>query len=269
MMKKIFLLLIISLFIPNIAFADNIGITYDNGFYHIVLNGNKIKKKIEFVQSDKLITNKEIHDKYKSKLTINTGFFDLKNQQTISYVVNKKKLIADPTKNYSLMNNKELAPYMGKILNRSELRIIKCGLKYKYDIARHNEPVCKHCKIIASAQGGPQILPVKNLDKNLQDEFFIVKKGNKVVRQSASVLFRTARTVVGIKNDELHILIFPTDCAKTMSEVAIICRNLGFEKAMAFDGGSSTSLDYKSIHVVSTQFKGDTGRKLKSFMIVR
>ena len=267
-MKKIFLFLIF-LLVQNTAFADNISLIYNDGYYHVILNGDKIKKKIEFVQSDKLITNKAIHDKYKSKLTINTGFFDLKNQQTISYIVNKKKIIADPTKNTSLMANKELAPYMEKILNRSELRIIKCGLKYKYDIARHNDPVCKHCKIIASAQGGPQVLPVKDLDKNLQEEFFILKNGNKVIRQSASVLFRTARTIVGIKNDELHILIFPTDGAKTMSEVAIICRDLGFEKAMAFDGGSSTSLDYKNIHVVSTQFQGDTGRKLKSFMIVK
>ncbi|MBR1907465.1 phosphodiester glycosidase family protein [bacterium] len=267
-MKKLILFFLFML-IPAAAFAEDITVSYTDGFYHIVLNGNKIKKKIEFVQSDELITNKEIHDKYNSRLTINTGFFDLKNKKTISYIVNNKKIIADPTKNCDLMNNKELAPYMDKILNRSELRIVKCGLKYKYQIARHSDPVCKHCKIIASAQGGPQLLPVCDLDKNLQEEFFIVRKNGKVIRQSASVLFRTARTIVGIKNDELHILIFTTDNAKTISEAAFICRNFGFEKAMAFDGGSSTSLDYKDIHVISTQFQGDTGRRLKSFMSVK
>lgn len=42
------------------------------------------------------------------------------------------------------------------------------------------------------------------------------------------------------------------------------------EKAMAFDGGSSTSLDYKDeIHVTSIGTKDDnTGRKLKSFLVV-
>jgi len=269
-MKKLILLFLL-IFVPVKVFASDtdINLDYDNGIYHAVLTGNKIIKKIEFIQSDTLITNKEIHDKYKSKLTINTGFFDLKNQKTISYIVNNKKVIADPSKNYNLMNNKELKPYMDKILNRSELRIVKCGLKYKYQIAKHNEPVCKHCKIITSAQGGPQLLPLCDLDKNLQEEFFIVRKNNKVIRQSASVLFRTARTVVGIKNNELHILIFTTDNAKTISEVAMICRDFGFEKAMAFDGGSSTSLDYKNIHVISTQFQGDTGRRLKSFMIIK
>ena len=38
---------------------------------------------------------------------------------------------------------------------------------------------------------------------------------------------------------------------------------------MAFDGGSSTSLNYKKINVISTQSNGDTGRALKSFMIVK
>ena len=157
---------------------------------------------------------------------------------------------------------------MDKILNRSELRILKCGRKYKYDIARHNDPVCNCCKLIASAQGGPQLLPVTDIYQTLEDEFFIVRKNGKVVRQSASVLFRAARTVVGIKDNNLHILIFTNNARKTIPEVAIICRNFGFEKAMAFDGGSSTSLDYENIHVISTQYTGDTGRRLKSFMII-
>ena len=266
-MRKLFLILLIA-FVQLPVFAQDIRVSEDNGIYHIVLEGNKIKKKIEFVQSDKLITNQCIHQKYDSRLTINTGFFDLKNQKTISYIVNDKKIIADPTENASLMNSKELQPYMDKILNRSELRILKCGRKYKYDVAKHNDPVCDCCKLIASAQGGPQLLPVTDIYQTLEDEFFIVRKNGKVVRQSASVLFRAARTVVGIKDNNLHILIFTNNARKTIPEVAIICRNLGFEKAMAFDGGSSTSLDYENIHVISTQYTGDTGRRLKSFMIV-
>ena len=266
-MKKIILVLLM-LFIQLPVLAKDISISENNGIYHIVLSGNKIKKKIEFVQSDKLITNQDIHNKYNSRLTINTGFFDLKNQKTISYIVNNKEIIADPTENKSLMNSKELQPYMDKILNRSELRILKCGRKFKYDIARHNEPVCKPCTLIASVQGGPQLLPVSDIYQTLEDEFFIVRRDNKVVRQSASVLFRAARTVVGIKDNDLHILIFSNNARKTIPEVSIICRNLGFEKAMAFDGGSSTSLDYENIHIISTQYTGDTGRRLKSFMII-
>ena len=51
-------------------------------------------------------------------------------------------------------------------------------------------------------------------------------------------------------------------------EVQKLCKNLGFDRAMAFDGGSSTSLNYKnSIEVVSTVGDGG-GRMLKSFMII-
>ena len=48
-----------------------------------------------------------------------------------------------------------------------------------------------------------------------------------------------------------------------------LCANAGLDSAMAFDGGSSTSFNYKNIGVVSTQSSGDTGRALKSFMIIK
>ena len=52
-------------------------------------------------------------------------------------------------------------------------------------------------------------------------------------------------------------------------EARDLCSSYGLDSAMAFDGGSSTSFDYKNIHVVSTQESGDTGRALKSFLIIK
>jgi hypothetical protein len=52
-----------------------------------------------------------------------------------------------------------------------------------------------------------------------------------------------------------------------MYEVRDLCKKLEFDRAMAFDGGSSTSLNYKnSIDVVSTSDEG--GRMLKSFLLI-
>ena len=51
-------------------------------------------------------------------------------------------------------------------------------------------------------------------------------------------------------------------------EARDLCASYGLDSAMAFDGGSSTSLNYKKINVVSTEDGGGTGRGLKSFMIV-
>ena len=52
-------------------------------------------------------------------------------------------------------------------------------------------------------------------------------------------------------------------------EARDLCLNEGLDSAMAFDGGSSTSFNYKKISVTSTQDSNDTGRALKSFMIIK
>ena len=53
-----------------------------------------------------------------------------------------------------------------------------------------------------------------------------------------------------------------------MYEVQQLCKSYGLDRVMAFDGGSSTSMNYKNnLEVIS--IKGDgAGRMLKSFMLV-
>ena len=264
-MKKIIILLAL-LFIGNLSFAaEPIEINFDDGIYHIILHGEKIKKKIRFISSEALITNKEMHQNTKAILTINAGFFDPKNQKTISYITNDYVTLEDPRFNESLMNNPELRRNLDKILNRTEFRILECndeGTKFRYEIAPHNNPTTFGCVVRTAAQGGPSILP----DLRLEEEFFIVKKNGEVVRESSSVLQKTSRTIVGLKNGELHILIITDEHPMDLYEVRDFCKNLGLDRAMAFDGGSSTSMNYKDeIEVIST--KGDGGgRSLKSFM---
>ena len=231
----------------------------------------KIKKQIKFVSSPNLITNKEAHNKSGSLLTINTGFFDPNNQKTISYIVNDSQTVEDPIFNENMMINPVLRQNMQKILSRTEFRILDCDSKLKYEIAQHNANVDFLCSIVTSAQGGPQLLPILRLE----EEFFIVKdeEGN-IVRESASVLHKTARTLIGIKNlpkgeQEAHIFIVTNEHPMDIFEARDLCKSYELDSAMAFDGGSSTSLNYKKINVVSTQSSGDTGRALKSFMIVQ
>ena len=70
--------------------------TYGDGIYHFVLSGEKMKKQINFISSQSLITNKEAHAKSGSLLTINAGFFDPKNQKSMSYIVNDSLTVEDP-----------------------------------------------------------------------------------------------------------------------------------------------------------------------------
>lgn len=247
--------------------AGSINIDKDNGVYHIVLKGEKIKKKIKFVVSEDLITNREAHIKGRSLLTVNAGFFDPKNGKTISYVVTDRMISADPMFNSSLLTNPFFRKNMNTVLNRSEFRIMQCGNNFEYSIVSHKADVPFGCVLITSAQGGPLILP----ELRLEEEGFIVKNSEgKVIRESASVLHKTSRTIIGIKGtDECHILIITDDNPMDMYEVQKLCKDLKLDRAMAFDGGSSTSLNYKNnIEVVST--KGDgAGRMLKSFLIIQ
>ena len=231
----------------------------------------KIKKQIKFVSSPNLITNKEAHIKAGSLLTINTGFFDPNNQKTISYIVNDSQIVEDPIFNENMMTNPVLRQNMQKILNRTEFRVLDCDSKLKYEIAQHNLNVDFLCSIVTSAQGGPQLLP----QLRLEEEFFVVKddEGN-VIRESASVLHKTARTLIGIKNlnqdrQEVHIFIVTNEHPMDIFEARDLCKQYGLDSAMAFDGGSSTSMNYKKLSITSTQSSGDTGRALKSFMIIQ
>jgi len=269
-MKKVFLILITLFFTTLISWGltcEPVQIDYQDGIYHIKLSGKKVEKGLKFVTSEKLMTNKDAHLGSGSKLTINTGFFDPKNQKTISYIVTDGQIAADPLLNENLLMNPLLRQNIDKIINRPEFRVINCDGKISYEIVPHKTGTDFACSVVTSAQGGPMILP----DLSLEEDFFILKKDGKIVRESASVLEKTARTIIALKGQppcqEIHILIVTNKNPKTIYEVQELCQKLGFDRAMAFDGGSSTSLNYKkSTDVVSTKDAG--GRMLKSFMIL-
>lgn len=258
--------LFISVLLVSPVFAGDISVKKDDGIYHIILKGEKIKKKIKFVVSEDLITNREAHVKGKSTLTVNAGFFDPKNGKTISYVVTDKMISADPMFNPALLANPFFRRNMNKVLNRSEFRVMQCGNKFEYSIVSHKSEVPFGCTLITSAQGGPLILP----ELKMEEEGFIVKNAQgQVVRESASVLHKTSRTIIGLKGtDECHILIITDENPMDLYEVQKLCNELKLDRAMAFDGGSSTSMNYKNdVEVIS--IKGDgAGRMLKSFMLV-
>lgn len=267
-MKKFVFLLLFFLVCANVSFAAQpIDISYNDGIYEIVLKGEKIKKRIKFLSSESLITNKEAHQRTKAVLTVNAGYFDPKNEKSISYIVTDRNTAEDPLLNQSLLDNPVLRRNMDKILNRTEFRVVECyNGKLHYEIVPHKSSVDFACNIITSAQGGPLIYP----QLRLEEEFFVVKDSDgKVIRESCSVLHKTARTIIGLKDGEAHILIITDEHPMDLYEVHDYVKNLGWDRAMAFDGGSSTSMNYlKKYNVIS--LKGDgAGRSLKSFMIIK
>ncbi|MDD3236882.1 MAG: phosphodiester glycosidase family protein [Candidatus Gastranaerophilales bacterium] len=233
------------------------------GLYVVKINTQHLKGEIKPHYVVHLTTNKDIYEETKAKLVVNAGFFDPKNEQTISYLTIDDKPVLDPHRNSNLMNNVALKPYLPKIFNRSEFRVLidKDG-KLKYDIAPHNYAVPEGYKIKYAIQGGPQLLPTLRLE----EEFFVLKKDGKIVSQSASSLRKYARTAIGIKDNDVYIIIATTKVPMTLEQVANYAKTMELEKAMAFDGGGSTSIDVEDLHIVSD--KDSTARKLKSFLIV-
>lgn len=264
-MKKLLLLMLSLIITTSTAMASpGIDIQYNDGIYHITLKGERIKKHIKFLSSDSLMTNKEAHQRAKSRLTINAGYFDPENGESMSYIVSDRNTVDDPQVSKSILNNPVLRRNMDKILNRTEFRVVECDNgKFHYEIVPHKSSVDFGCNIITSAQGGPLVYP----QLRLEEEFFVVKQDGVVVRESCSVLHKTSRTIIGLKNGEAHILIITDKHPMDMYEVHDYVKNLGWDRAMAFDGGSSTSMNYLKQYNVTSIGDG-AGRSLKSFMVV-
>lgn len=255
--------------LPACTGCKNIEINENNGIYVFRIpyeGGFKVKPFV----SDKLVYNKDIFKQTKAELVINAGYFDPKNQGTSSYVVMDKKLILDPETNKNLMDNASLKPHMKEILNRTEFRVLECGGKTKYEIAAHKARTPYKCEIIHSIQGGPLLYP----DLRMKEEYFVATEGTKVTRDSITALQKCARTAVGLKGNDLYIIIATTANPLTLPELSEVCKSLCLDRAMNFDGGGSTSLDfkgtdspkYKNLHIISDKDK--SARKLKSFLVI-
>ena len=266
-MKKLLILLLVLFISSNIVKAgvSPIEVTYNDGIYEIALKGEKIKKQVKFISSDSLITNKEAHQRAKAKLTVNAGYFDPENQKSISYIVTDRNTTDDPLVNENLLRNPFLMKNLDKIINRTEFRVVECDNgKFHYEIVPHKSSVDFGCNIITSAQGGPLVYP----QLRLEEEAFIVKKDGEVIRESCSVLHKTSRTIIGLKNGEARILIITDEHPMDMYEVHEYVKKLGWDRAMAFDGGSSTSMNYLDKYNITSVGDG-AGRSLKSFLIVK
>lgn len=265
-MKKLFAsIFVLVVFFVTTAFQNEKDITVTEqtpGVYVIKLNTVKLKGCIRPYFVKDLTTNKEVYDYTKARLVVNAGFFDPKNQHTTSFVTIDSNVVLDPQNNTNLVNNPVLKPYLDKIYNRSEFRVLSCGGDIKYDIAPHNAPVETTCYIKHAIQGGPGLVP----DLRLEEEFFILKKNGKIVSQSASSLMKYPRTAIGIKDNNVYLIIATTKAPMSLEEVSNLAKSLGLQKAMAFDGGGSTSLDFEGLHIISD--KDSTARKLKSFLMV-
>lgn len=249
--KTIFLsLLLLSISIPALAKEkiEHQKITFKNTEVNFITISNKAKLKVASYLPNKNL--KEVLELNKAVAVINAGYFNHSNGESVSYVVDNNKIIADPTKNKDLMTNKVLKPIIDKILKvRGEFRILKKGNSITYNIANRN---IFESDIVSSLQAGPILLPFLDLEK---EGFIIKNKSGEIIRDSISYSSKVARSAIGLKAN--GDVIFMSCSAKnnqglTIKEEAELMSFLGCKKALNLDGGSSVSLVWKEEKILKT-----------------
>ncbi len=270
-MKKISLLFISILFFAfynfNLQVIAKEKIEYKNpcaGIMIFKINTKKYGNKIKPFVSNELLTTQKVYDDNCFDLVVNGGFFDVKSKKGVSYVVLNNETVEDVENNINLVNWLKNQNRLENVLSRSELRILEKNKnnKLKFDIAYHNAPVKKGYTIKHSLQAGPMLAPEMDLVK----EGFVIMEDDKVKFQSVDILKRRERTAIGLRGKYLYIVLFTKDHKVDANEMRDYMKNeLKLKKIMAFDGGLSTSLNYKDITVGSL---GKYQRKVKSFLVI-
>ena len=265
-MKKKIIFLILSIllsFCPVLA-KEKFEVINDTPGIHIFkINTKKYGKKIKPYVSKKLTTPQRIYEDNCFDFVVNAGFFDVKNGKSVSYVVIDNEMVSDVEDNIKLMQELKNQNRFEKVLSRTELRILENKRhKLKFDIARHNEPIKKGYKIKHSIQAGPMLLPTMDLAQ----EGFVTIENDIVKSQSVDILKRRERTAIGIKGKHLYIVLFTKDHKVDAHEMKkYMEETLKVKKAMAFDGGLSTAVNYKNISIGSL---GKYQRRVKSFLVI-
>lgn len=216
----------------------------------------------------------EFAKQHEAIAAINGGYFDPVNQKTTSYIVRSGKLVADPRTNERLIDNPDLQPYLGKILNRVELRRYFCQQQARYDIVLHSAPVPNDCILQDALGGGPGLLP---LDTSVAEGFIAYQDGE-IIRDAIGSNSPNARSAVGITAAGDLILVMaaqrsplPRNSGISLPDLANFLATLGVTKAMNLDGGSSAALYYRGqtfYGKVDSEGKR-IEREIKSVLLVR
>jgi hypothetical protein len=193
--------------------------------------------------------------KHNALVAINGGFFNLNDGESTSYIVIDGKPQCEPKENKSLVNNPKLKPFLKVIFNRSELRILTDNNGARsIQIAKHNDPIPHGLRLQGSIQAGPQLLPVLTDE---QEAFVRTAPGGAhggtthsgAMVDSIGSHKTAARTACGITSDGHLMLVCVANkrqneysAGVTLAQLADMLRKLGCQRAVNFDGGTSTTM---------------------------
>ena len=184
--------------------------------------------------------------RHRAILGINGGYFNLSDGQSTCYVVINGKNQCEPKHNKALIDNPKLKPYLGTIFNRSELRILRNGNgNTRMEVSKHTKPIPPGWLLESSLQAGPELLP----ELTAQQEVFVRTNPDGTTTDSIGSRRPAARTACGITPDGHVVLLCVASKGQdefssgiSLEELAQILKLLGCDKAINFDGGTSTTM---------------------------
>lgn len=224
---------------------------------------------------DKTSTTAEQVQRSGALAGINGGYFNLSDGESASFVVRSAKLELDPRLNRALTENEKLKDFLPAIFNRSELRILEAeDGRLDYEICEHSAPVSGGFKLLDAIQGGPLLLPTLTAAK----EAFLRTNidGSTVdaigVKRPAA---RTAFAIVGQGKERRLILLAIAGRGQdefssglTLEELAELLSRLGAQRALNFDGGTSTTMVVKAGSKLKTLVGKVPQTRVKSTLLV-
>ncbi|NJL21275.1 MAG: phosphodiester glycosidase family protein [Leptolyngbyaceae cyanobacterium SM1_3_5] len=176
---------------------------------------------------------------------INAGFFDPANGRSTSFISSAGELVADPRQNDRLMQNPDLAPYLGRILDRSEFRQYRCGAEWQAAIAPHSAPIPANCTLHLAIGAGPQLLPRLTAEA----EAFIDEAAG---RDAIGLRQPNARSAIGLtaSGEVVWVMVAqhseaPQTSGFSLIELAEWLDRAGVVQALNLDGGSSSSFYFQ------------------------
>lgn len=170
---------------------------------------------------------------------INGGYFNHSDGWPVSHVLADGRALTDPEHNRALRDNPQLRPILPTIFGaRAEWRALSDG---RWAIAPHDAPVGG--TLVDALQAGPTLLP----HPALEQEGFVTRDAHgRVLRDGIGSLAPAARSALGLTAEGDLLLVAVGGRGLTIAQLAALMTHLGATRAMALDGGSSTTLVWKS-----------------------
>lgn len=180
---------------------------------------------------------------------VNGGYFNIQDGQGASYVTVDGTTCQDPHHNELLINNPDLKPYLPRIFDRTEWRVLTGPGGPSWSLAPHSAPIPNGKRLVHALQAGPQLLPTLRLEEEGFTAYGTDAKDRRtLVRDGIGAYRKAARSAIGLRPDGTILLVAAVGSkggGLSLPELRDVLAKEGCTEALNLDGGSSTTLVYR------------------------